>query len=82
MAHHARASRTGAGLSDLLGSPGNHTVGSNFFGAGAYRNSGYRYGNGRFGFDGGDGYRHSRYVRAYVPGDGWVLVPIRAIRHI
>jgi hypothetical protein len=58
---------------------------SNFFGPGGYGNYGYGnrrygYGNGGYGFGGGGGYRNSRYVRAYVPRIGWVLVPIRAIR--
>ena len=66
-----------------LGSPGIRTFGSNFFGAGIYGNSANGYGNGGYGYGnggGGYGYRNSRYVMAYIPGVGWVLVPIRAIR--
>jgi hypothetical protein len=76
-------------MSGGLGLPGIRTVGSNFLGRGAYRHSRYGYGNGGYGYGnrgygyrGGHGYRHSRYVSAYVPGMGWVLVPIRAIRRI
>jgi hypothetical protein len=82
MAHHARASRAGAAIKRGLGLSGIRTVGSNLFGRRGYGSYGYGYGNGGYGYGGGHRYRHSGYVKAYIPGDGWVLVPIRAIRHI
>jgi hypothetical protein len=66
-------------------SPAIRALGSNFFGSGngnfgyGYGNSGYGYGNGGSGF-GSYGYGNSRYVMVYLPGVGWVMVPIRAIR--
>jgi hypothetical protein len=89
MAHRARASRAGAAMQGGLGLSGIRTVGSNLFGRRGngsygygYGNGGYGYGNRGYGYGGGYGYRNSGYVRAYIPGDGWVLVPIRAIRRI
>jgi len=49
-------------------------------------NSGYGYGNGGNGYgNGGGGYgtygnRNPNYVMVYLPGIGWALVPIQAIR--
>ena len=69
-----------------LGSAGARTFNSNFFGVGSNANSGYGYGNGRYGYGsrgygyGGCGYSNSRYVKAFVPGVGWVRVPVWAIR--
>jgi hypothetical protein len=52
-----------------------------------YGNSGYGngYGGGGYGYGGGGGYGgygygNSGYVSVYLPGFGWVWVPIRAIR--
>jgi hypothetical protein len=69
-----------------LGSAGIRNFNSNFFGLGGNGNSGYGYGNGGYGYGnrgygyGGYGYPNSRYVMAFVPGVGWVRVPIWAIR--
>jgi hypothetical protein len=52
---------------------GINSWGSNSFGLG-YGGGGYGYGNR------GYGYGNGRYVMAYVPGIGWVMVPLRAIR--
>jgi hypothetical protein len=69
-----------------FGSRGIRNFGSNLFGVGGYGNlaygngyGGYGYGNRGYG-SGGYGYRNSMYVRAYIPGIGWVMVPLRAIR--
>ena len=65
--------------------PAIRALGSNFFGTGygnfgfGYGNSGYGYGNGGSGF-GAFGNGNSPYVMVYLPGVGWVMVPIRAIR--
>ncbi len=73
-------------------SPGIRTFGSNFFGSAngnsgfGYGNSGYGYGNAGYGYgNGGSGFGrygngNSGYVMVYLPGVGWVMVPIRAIR--
>jgi hypothetical protein len=45
------------------------------FGYGAFGN-GSGYGNGY----GGYGNRYSRYIRVYIPGIGWVLVPRGAMQ--
>jgi hypothetical protein len=89
LANHRGASRAGAAMTGVLGSTRIRNFGSNYFGTAGYRGSGYGYGNagygfgnGGYGYGGGYGYRNSRYVRAYIPGVGWVLVPIRAIRRI
>jgi hypothetical protein len=66
---------TGVGGSGL--GPYGAGYGNRGYGYGAYGN-GYRYGN-RNGY-GGYGYGLSRYVRVYMPGLGWVLVPRAALR--
>jgi hypothetical protein len=48
-------------------------------GGNGYGNGGYGYGGSGYG-NGYGGYGNGRYVMAYVPGIGWVLVPIRALR--
>ncbi len=67
-----------------FGLSGIRNFGSNVFGSGGYGNSGYGYGNRGYGNRGygygGYGNRNSRYVMAYIPGVGWVMIPIRAIR--
>ena len=69
-----------------FGSPRVGTFGSSFFGSNYGNGYGYRYGNGGYGYGnglsgyGGYGYRNSNLVQVYLPGVGWVLVPIRAIR--
>jgi hypothetical protein len=61
-------------------------VGTGGLGSAGFGNSGYGYGNGGYGYGnrgnsyGGYGYPNSRYVMAFVPGVGWVRVPIWAIR--
>jgi hypothetical protein len=85
VAHRDTTFRTGTAASGRFGLSSIRALGSSLFGSGAYRSSGYGYGNGGYGYGNrgyGYGHRHSGYVRAFVPGDGWVLVPIRAIRHI
>jgi hypothetical protein len=67
-----------------FGSQGLGNFGPSFLGSGGYYgngygNRGYGYGNGGYGY-GGYGYRNPGYVMVYLPGVGWVLVPIRAIR--
>jgi hypothetical protein len=65
--------------------PAIRALGSNFFGTG-YGNFGYGYGNSGAGYGyGGSGFGafgngNSPYVMVYLPGVGWVMVPIRAIR--
>jgi hypothetical protein len=46
---------------------------------GGYGNPGYGYGAFGSGY-GAYGYRYSRYIRVYIPGLGWVLVPRGATR--
>ena len=47
--------------------------GNSGYGYGGYGNGGYGYGNGMYGGNNGI------YVMAYIPGFGWVLVPLRAV---
>jgi hypothetical protein len=66
-------------------SPAIRPLGSNFFGSGnanssyGYGNSGYGYGNGGGGY-GMNGNRYPGFVMVYLPGIGWALVPIQALR--
>jgi len=70
---------SGAFGSRGLGNFGPSFSGSGWYYGNGYGNRGYGYGNGGYGF-GGYGYRSPGYVMVYLPGVGWVLVPIRAIR--
>jgi hypothetical protein len=57
-------------------------TGSGLYGPG-YGNGGHgygAYGNGYGNGYGGYGYRNPRYLRVYIPGLGWVLVPRPAAR--
>jgi len=85
-------STVGSGTTGTVGSGGSgstaiRTFGTSFFGSNLYGSgyggSGYGYGGGGYGNGGGYGYGNggnSGYVMVYVPGFGWVLAPIRALR--
>jgi hypothetical protein len=73
--------------SNFFGSGNGNSVYGNGNSGYGFGNSGYGYGNGGNGYGyGGGGYGggygngNSGYVSVYLPGFGWVLVPIRAIR--
>jgi len=70
--------------SNFLGSGyGNRGLGYGYGNSGyGYGNGGYGYGNRGYGYgNGGYGYGNGGpYVMVYLPGVGWVLVPLRAIR--
>ena len=82
----------GSAVGNGYGTQAIRPLGSNFFGSGlgnssyGYGNSGYGYGGNGYGFGGGGyggggfGNGNSVYVSVYLPGVGWVLVPIWAIR--
>lgn len=86
------SSGSGAVGSGRSGSPpirtfGTSFFGSNLYGSGAgnsgYGSGGYGFGNGGYGNGGGYGYGNggnARYVMVYIPGFGWVLAPIQALR--
>jgi hypothetical protein len=62
------------------GAPGVNFFGPNFYGLGnrgygGLGGYGYGYGSGRRGF----GYGIPRFILVYIPGFGWMLVPIRAL---
>ena len=72
--------------SSVVGNPGSHGYnywGSSFLGSG-YGNRGFGYGNNGYGYGnsgyGGYGNGNGPLVMVYLPGVGWVLVPLRAIR--
>jgi len=58
----------------------NQSYGSNGYGYGGYGNGYGGYGGGYGGYGGGYGNGMRGYVRVYIPGLGWVLVPRQALR--
>ena len=87
IAHNGYGATGNAITGNLSVNRTNFGIGNGAYGYGnggyGYGHRGYSYGNGGYGYGYGSGrygYRNSNLVEVYLPGVGWVLVPIQAIR--